>query len=821
YGEHEAMINLLNSQGYYLLLNSDILGSIDSYESAYSYYLKYKISNYEIVEYTLKPLSNNYTRLGDYERALYLQQLSLNFLIRTNDLPEHIAGAYSNLAISYRSMSNIPEAENCVKKGLRLVASNSQTQLLLYNIMADILFDKKEYAASNHLLKTTIHKQQAPYAGNANWYMSAYTTMGNNYLKLNHLKEADESFKIALTFGKRYFKTARFREKANILTQRGKIKLLQKEPTAALQFFNETLQTLHINDAQNRMMLSRLYADNKLMDVFEQMGNAYLQLGKPEEALKSLKLVLFTADQIRDTYADDKTKERLQGDLKRIAEKAIETCYFQYTRAKNRALLKEILLLAEQSKSRTLLDQTKKNQQLMANNQKDPLLVKRKSLVQAIVYEEKQAIENSGATSGSKQLGKLKYTLSLVEKQLNLRYKKLDLSEVQSSHNNIISQLPKAQVIEYFMGADALYLILIQHQEIVQVVKISGAKQIDQMLRSFTNTYFQQGPTAMLNAPKSFFRSSYKIYQTVFAGLKLLPQSPLIIIPDGAIGYLSFDGLITSDQFHEHLPISAWPFLIKKQAITYAFSLATLTANRPNQNSKQFTGLFITHLKNKNVPLPAVEEEASAIQKNISGTFLFNGAVDIKSFNRAYETSKVLHIGTHAYLFGKSQEPTVDFDKEKLFLFELLAKKGTPSLVVLSACRTADGLLTNGEGIISLSRGFAAIGTPATIAGLWNVNDLAAAQLSANFYRHLTKKNKAGEALHQAKLDWLAQSKKANDFYNLPYYWDSLIYMGADQEIELAPARNGWPIYAIIVATLLVAVLLYLTFRNRMGYTRK
>ncbi len=204
-----------------------------------------------------------------------------------------------------------------------------------------------------------------------------------------------------------------------------------------------------------------------------------------------------------------------------------------------------------------------------------------------------------------------------------------------------------------------------------------------------------------------------------------------------------------------------------------------------------------------------MEDEASAIQRIVSGDLHFNDKVNTAVMNDAFEHSRVLHISTHAYLSGKNQEPTLDLDKEKLFLFELSAKKHAPSLVVLSACRTADGLLANGEGIISLSRGFNAIGTPATIAGLWNVNDVTAAEIISRFYQHLISRKSSGEALHQAKIDWLNTPQSNSSLY-LPYYWDNLIFMGTDQVIELS-AANNWKLItgvSIGLAMLLVTIVL-------------
>ncbi|MBB2144155.1 CHAT domain-containing protein [Pedobacter sp. LMG 31464] len=807
--EYYAYLDLLNTQGYYQLLAGNILSAIDSYEAAFVYYKKNKVASYDIVEYTLKPLSNNYTRLGDYERALFLQQKAVNFLIQTKDKPENIAAVYSNMAISYRSMGNFSDAEKSIKAGLALVKPGTQVDIILNNILADIFFDQKEYIKAAKLIETNINKQKNIKSENAYWLMSTYTTAGNIYLALSKTQKADEYFNKALNVLNTYNANSRFREKANILTQLGRIKLLQNQPLVALQFFNKTLTTLKIVDKNNSLIISKIYGDNKLVEVFEQMANAYLLLKKPTEAFQHIKLGLLSADKIRSEFADDETKERLQADLKIIAERGIEISFNLYQQTKDKSLLTGILDLAEQNKARTLLDQINRNQLLNAANKKDSLFIKKQALERAVIYNEKQALE-AKENENAKTIASLKYDLALINKQIKQKYKQFNFdNEVKVS--SLLSALPNKKILEYFVGRNAIYLIDIKDRKIDDVIKIENASNIESLIKTYSNTYFQHGPNAMLNAPKEFFLASNKIYQSILKDIKLTKNEPVIIVPDEVLGYISFDGLITTNQYTPN--ISSWPFLIKNNTITYAFSLKTLTANKTEVNHKDFAGLFITHQKNSNKPLKAVQDEADGIKKLIRGKFLFNDEVNSKTFINAFEESKILHIGTHAYLSGKSQEPTLDFGKEKIFLFELAAKKSAPSLAVLSACRTADGLLANGEGIISLSRGFNAIGTPATIAGLWNVNDVTASVITGNFYKHLLAHKSNGEALHSAKLDWLNANQTTDALY-LPYYWDSLIYMGTDQQIAMQPAIS-WRLWMGIGVGICLCLALVVFWRKK------
>jgi tetratricopeptide (TPR) repeat protein len=155
--ERVAWLTLLTTQGYDQLQAGDILSSISYYEEAYSYYYKYKVADFNAPEYICKPFSNNYTRLGDYERAVFIQQKSLNNL-PANDM-DNIASVYSNMAISYYSMGNYTLAESCIAKGEALVKS-PEIRFRLQNILADILYDHNELAKARALLTKNIARKK-------------------------------------------------------------------------------------------------------------------------------------------------------------------------------------------------------------------------------------------------------------------------------------------------------------------------------------------------------------------------------------------------------------------------------------------------------------------------------------------------------------------------------------------------------------------------------------------------------------------------------------------------------------------------------------
>ncbi len=68
------------------------------------------------------------------------------------------------------------------------------------------------------------------------------------------------------------------------------------------------------------------------------------------------------------------------------------------------------------------------------------------------------------------------------------------------------------------------------------------------------------------------------------------------------------------------------------------------------------------------------------------------------------------------------------------------------NLVVLSACETNVGLLSNGDEIVGLSRAFIYAGTPSVVASLWRVNDESTQTLMEKFYKYRFNADSRGKA---------------------------------------------------------------------------
>jgi CHAT domain-containing protein/Tfp pilus assembly protein PilF len=154
------------------------------------------------------------------------------------------------------------------------------------------------------------------------------------------------------------------------------------------------------------------------------------------------------------------------------------------------------------------------------------------------------------------------------------------------------------------------------------------------------------------------------------------------------------------------------------------------------------------------------------------------------ALSRELNQYRILHFATHGLLNNERPELSG-------LVFSLVDQQGKPQdgflrlheiynlqlnadLIVLSACETGLGKEIKGEGLIGLTRGFMYAGAPRVIASLWNVDDLATAELMKLFYQRMLKDGlPAGAALRAAQLELSGQKRWAH-----PYFWAGFLLHG-------------------------------------------
>lgn len=106
--------------------------------------------------------------------------------------------------------------------------------------------------------------------------------------------------------------------------------------------------------------------------------------------------------------------------------------------------------------------------------------------------------------------------------------------------------------------------------------------------------------------------------------------------------------------------------------------------------------------------------------------------------------------------------------------YEVLDLDLRADLAVLSACRTAAGSRSGGEGLTGLAQGFLHAGVPRLIGSVWDVDDRATSELMERFYTALLGEGlPPAQALRQAQIELLRSER-----WHAPYHWAGFVLQG-------------------------------------------
>lgn len=188
-------------------------------------------------------------------------------------------------------------------------------------------------------------------------------------------------------------------------------------------------------------------------------------------------------------------------------------------------------------------------------------------------------------------------------------------------------------------------------------------------------------------------------------------------------------------------------------------------------------------------PLPESGKEAQAIAELVPASCRWTADGFAATRGAIVEEGRlgdfrILHLATHAVLDDAIPEHSglvlsrVDEQGGHrdgfVYAFEISELSLPADLVVLSACRTADGQEIRGEGLVGLSQSFFEAGADRLVASLWDVDDRATRELMVHFYEGLLRlRLPPSQALQRAQ-NLLLETKD----WKAPYFWAPFTLVG-------------------------------------------
>lgn len=388
-------------------------------------------------------------------------------------------------------------------------------------------------------------------------------------------------------------------------------------------------------------------------------------------------------------------------------------------------------------------------------------------------------------------------------------------------------------IVEFFWGQETLYTLALSKEGIKLTSLEIDLKELSERLDRFKQFIVQPGGSNQESLDR-FTEDGFFIYDNLLGHILegTVPES-LIIIPDGPLSNLPFEALPTEEVSVPNASFKNVPYLIKERQVEYLTSAAILLENLKNESDHHlqdfaawapFSNPDDIPVASKNIlrsenlgDLPGTAEELRVLEAVFDGTRYFGEQANEESFKVNANSAKLIHIATHGIindqetlrsnlLFSKGDTDDTNEDN-RLYMFELYSLQLNTELAVLTACNTGAGKQEQGEGTISLARAFKYAGAKSVLMSLWLANDQSTSDIVGNFYRNLADKQTKGEALRNAKLQYLNQ---ADNLGAHPFYWSHLILSGDSSPLSSSPFSQTW-----LLAILLLVVIIAMAVRSK------
>jgi CHAT domain-containing protein len=351
----------------------------------------------------------------------------------------------------------------------------------------------------------------------------------------------------------------------------------------------------------------------------------------------------------------------------------------------------------------------------------------------------------------------------------------------------------RSVLLEYAVAEDKTFLFAITRDTAtkpsLRVYTIEAkAKEIADRVEGFRSK--------MAKGDLDFGRDARELYDLLLkpAAESLKGRTSIIIVPDSSLWNLPFQALQNANG----------KYLTEQAAVSYAPSLTALREMQKRTRGKTTSNASLLAFGNPAVnkatsdrlktvfmdeslePLPEAERlvntlsamygprrskvyvGADAREKTAKGEAPKYRIVQFATHGILNNTSPMY---SHLVLSQKQDDPNEDGLLEAWELKDLDLKA---DMVILSACDTARGRISSGEGVIGMTWASFIAGAPTTVASQWKVESSSTTELMLEFHRQLLSGivSKA-EALRRAELKLLRNPK-----YSHPSYWGGWVLVG-------------------------------------------
>ncbi|MEM7052263.1 MAG: CHAT domain-containing protein [Acidobacteriota bacterium] len=263
--------------------------------------------------------------------------------------------------------------------------------------------------------------------------------------------------------------------------------------------------------------------------------------------------------------------------------------------------------------------------------------------------------------------------------------------------------------------------------------------------------------------------------------VELADLERLVIVPDGNLYQVPFAALLG-----ERFLIEEVALVVSPSAVVYS-QLQQRLDRRSSRIEEALVMAFAGSEEHALGRLEFAEDEARLIAAVYGGRPLLGDQASFDNLVAAGAGSRLLHVASHGQaskdrplasrLLLASADPRLAADP--VSVARLLDSSGIEfDIVVLSACETAVGEVTAGEGTISLAWPFLLSGSHSVVSSQWRVDDRETLKMMATFHHQLADKGPA-EALQTAQVETLNRLRERSGGASWVKVWAAFQVLGS------------------------------------------
>ncbi len=788
-------------------------------------------------------------RRGNHDAALSSYEKGRVILFKDEERDvEEVINLYMGMGSAYRYLQDFPKSLDYTFEALRLCKEEHGLDYyrvgFLYNNIANIYDDQKDFDSALEYYGLSKDILEKSFANNSTRLSNVYTNYGEALAKSGHYEDAQVYYERAIQLQD---KSDDNRSPHLILglIHLGNLFILKNEPERSVPYYEQAIAVSGFEKLDSKYF-SNINSPEDCIAAMAGLGKVsnllYERTNKEEHLIRGRKISGLANEYIEYLKADFK-EVGARGVLMRnsypVYEQAIKIAL--NTRQKRKENLKEAFAFSEKSRNNLLREAVQDAAAKNFAGIPDSLLLEESSLKIALVELEKKQFDAVNKKAERSVINELEEgILDLKNEYARLvaifeneypDYYDLKYAVTTVSVDEIRDEIlqPNQAMLEYFVGDDVISAFVIT-KDLFQVFNINKNFALEDSVRAMRKSIFEWRPRGD-NADENleiYQNTASFLYDRLIRPFEHVLPEKLIIVPGGVLGYLPFEALL-EEKPQSGDGFAQYSYLIHNKQISYSYSATLLKEMLKNTNTGRevlgFAPSFGGYDKDslpENLPylkkLDNNEKEVDAIQELLGGRVFKGEDATLQAFLEIAPLYKILHLATHGKANDKADEYSYlafsyildSVENELLYASNLYNTELRADMVVLSACETGIGDFQQGEGILSLARGFSYAGAKSIVTTLWSIDDKSSLDIMVNFYGNLEDGKRKDYALREAKLDFI----KDNNRRAHPIYWAAYVPIGNMKSIAIG-RENNWYLYALGIGLLGISLFLWFFDKSR------